>query len=99
MAKLKTLYNSILIEVEKQEEVQSPAGIIITDPDKHSTTLVGRVAVIGPGYKTEKGVVPLQVAIGDRVIVPKNTGFEIEVEGVRYLSVPEDVVLAILTDE
>lgn len=99
MAKLKTLYNSILIKIDEQEEVHSPGGIIITDPDKHNTVLTGTVKVVGSGYRTEHGIVSLEVEVGNRVIVPKNTGFEIEVDGEKYLSVPEDVVLAIILED
>ena len=55
------------------------------------------VTAVGKGKRLEDGkVVPLDVKVGDRVLLGKYAGNEIKLEGQEYLIIREDEVLGIL---
>jgi chaperonin GroES len=67
-------------------------GIIIPDSAKEKPQ-EGEVVAIGPG-KVEKGHrIPLDVAVGDRILFGKYTGSDITVDGQEYLILREEEIL------
>ena len=71
-------------------------GIIIPDTAKEKPQ-EGEVIAIGPG-KVEKGNrIPLDVAVGDRILFGKYTGSEITIDGQEYLIVREEEILGRLS--
>jgi chaperonin GroES len=67
-------------------------GIIIPDSAKEKPQ-EGDVIAIGSG-KVEKGRrVPLDVAVGDRILFGKYTGSDITIDGQEYLILREEEIL------
>jgi chaperonin GroES len=67
-------------------------GIIIPDSAKEKPQ-EGDVIAIGSG-KVEKGRrVPLDVALGDRILFGKYTGSDITIDGQEYLILREEEIL------
>ena len=97
MAKLKPLYDKIVVKVEETKEQKTAAGIIIPDTAQEKPQ-VGEVIAVGQGRLLQNGEIkPLQVKVGDYVVFNKYAGTEVELEGgEKYLILSEDEVLAIL---
>ncbi|NPB04930.1 MAG: co-chaperone GroES [Aquificae bacterium] len=97
MAKLKPLYDKIVVKVEEPKEQRTPSGIIIPDAAQEKPQ-VGEVIAVGQGRLLQNGEIkPLQVKVGDFVVFNKYAGTEVELEtGEKYLVLSEDEVLAIL---
>ncbi len=87
---IKPLGDRVLIQPTAAEEV-TMGGIIIPDSAKEKP-LKGEVVAVGCGTKDE----PMQLKAGDTVIYGKYAGTEIEFEGVKYLMMRQNDVLAVI---
>lgn len=87
---IKPLSDRVLITPAEAEEV-TVGGIIIPDSAKEKP-LKGTVVAVGTGAKDEEMV----VKVGDTVLYGKYSGTELEVEGVKYLMMRQNDILAIL---
>ncbi len=87
---IKPLSDRVLITPAEAEEV-TVGGIIIPDSAKEKP-LKGTVVAVGNGTKDEEMV----VKVGDTVLYGKYSGTELEVEGVKYLMMRQNDILAIL---
>jgi chaperonin GroES len=92
-SKLIPLADKIVLKPIVQEEVLS-SGIVIPDTAKEKPNQ-GEVVAVGPGRRTDEGnIVPMDVAVGDRVLYAKYTGQEIKVENEEYIVLAERDLLA-----
>lgn len=87
---IRPLADRVLIEPTAAEEV-TMGGIIIPDSAKEKP-LKGKVLAVGNGTKDE----PMQLKAGDTVLYGKYAGTEIEFEGVKYLMMRQNDVLAVI---
>ena len=87
---IKPLADRVLILTQPAEE-KTIGCIIIPDTAKEKP-LQGKVVAIGNGTKEEEMV----IAVGDQVLYGKYAGTELEFEGVKYLIMRQNDVLAIL---
>lgn len=87
---IRPLADRVLIEPTAAEEV-TMGGIIIPDSAKEKP-LKGKVLAVGNGTKDE----PMQLKAGDTVLYGKYAGTEIEYEGVKYLMMRQNDVLAVI---
>lgn len=87
---IKPLFDRVLIEPTAAEEV-TLGGIIIPDTAKEKP-LKGKVVAVGDGTKDE----PMVLTIGSEVLFGKYAGTELEFDGVKYLMMRQNDVLAIL---
>ena len=78
-----------------EEKETAKGGIIIPDTAKEKPQ-EGEVMAVGAG-KMEKGHrVPLDVKVGDRILVGKYNGNDIKIDGQEYLILREEEILAIV---
>jgi len=83
----------LLKRVEEQE--QRVGGIIIPDTAKEKPQ-TAKVVAVGRGRINDKGdVFPLDVKVGDYVLIGKYSGTEIKLDGEDYLIVREEEVLGV----
>ena len=87
---IRPLADRVLIEPTAAEEV-TMGGIIIPDSAKEKP-LKGKVLAVGNGTKDE----PMQLKAGDTVLYGKYAGTEIELEGIKYLMMRQNDVLAVI---
>lgn len=94
-SKFRPLGDRVLVRrVEAEEKVRG--GIIIPDTAKEKP-LEGEVKAVGEGRRLEDGSrVPVEVSAGDRVLLGKYSGTEIQLDGVDYVIVREDEILGIV---
>lgn len=79
---------------EREEEVRG--GIIIPDTAKEKPQ-EAEVVAVGPGKLDEQGNrSPMDVKVGDRVLIGKYAGSEIKLDGEEHIILREDEVLAII---
>ena len=95
--KVRPLYDRILVKrVEPKEAVKG--GIIIPDTAKEKP-MEAVVVEVGEGKLMDDGTVrKLELKAGDRVLIGKYAGTEIEIEGDEHIILREEDVLGVLED-
>jgi chaperonin GroES len=92
--KVRPLRDRILLR-RIEEGDKRIGGIVIPDTAKEKPQEATVIAV-GSGRLTEQGTtIPLEVKVGDQVLVGKYAGTEIILDGQEYLIVREDEVLGV----
>jgi chaperonin GroES len=82
--------------VERLEQSDERAGSIIIPDSAKEKPQHGKVLAAGLGKSDKDGKrVPLDVKAGDTILFGKYAGQEIKLDGVEYLIMKEDDVLAI----
>ena len=76
-------------------EETTKSGIILTAAAKEKPQ-VAEVLAVGPGALKDGKIVPMAVKVGDKVITSKYSGTEIKLDGVEYVIVSEEDILAIV---
>ena len=90
---VRPLHDRILVQ-RLEEGEQQVGGIIIPDSAKEKPQR-GTVIAVGAGRINDEGVrVTLDVKAGDAILFGKYSGQEIKLDGVDYLIIKEDKVLA-----
>jgi chaperonin GroES len=90
---LRPLHDRII--VQRLEESQRTGAIVIPDSAKEKPQQ-GTVLAAGLGKSADNGTrLPLDVKPGDTILFGKYAGQEVSVDGVDYLIMKEDDVLAI----
>jgi chaperonin GroES len=94
-SKVRPLYDRVLARrLEPAEEVRG--GIIIPDTAKEKP-LEAEIVAIGSGKRLEDGSrQPIEVEVGDRVLVGKYTGTEIKYDDQEFIILREDEILGII---
>jgi chaperonin GroES len=91
-AEIKPCHDYIFCRLDPKQEITS-GGIIIPDMAQNKQQ-EGMVIAVGPGKLCENGeVVPPNVQVGDRVLLPKWGGSEEDVHGVKYSVVKDTDIL------
>jgi len=92
---VRPLSDRILVRRVDAEE-QMKGGIIIPDTAKE-TPQEAEVIAVGPGKRNKNGgVIAPAVKSGEKILIGKYAGTEIEVDGDEYVIVNEDDVLGII---
>ena len=93
--KIRPLHDRILVKRQEEQETKR-GGIIIPDTAKEKPQQ-GKVLAAGNGKTKDDGKrVPLDVTAGATILFGKYSGQEIKLDGVDYLIMREDEVLAII---
>ena len=96
---LRPLHNRIVVERIDEAEQTSAGGIIIPDSAKEKPQEAAVIAV-GPGKLNDDGArQPLDVQVGDRVLVGKYAGNDVKIDDKDYVILTEDEVLAVIEGE
>ena len=90
--KLRPMADNILLKATEAEETTS-FGIILATSNKEKPAIY-EVVSAGPGTKD----VTVTVKPGDKVVVGNYVGSEIKLDGVDYMFVKQDDILAVVID-
>jgi len=91
--KVTPLYDRILLKRLEEQEVKK-GGIIIPDTAKEKPQ-EAEVIAVGKGRLNEDGdLIPLEVKKGDRVLIGKYSGTEVNIDGVEHVILREEEILA-----
>ena len=93
--KVRPLQDRVLVQrIETEEQVSG--GIIIPDSAKEKPQEAD-VAAVGPGKVNDDGSrSPMDVEVGDRVLIGKYSGSEIKVDDQDFVILREDEILAVV---
>ena len=92
--KFRPLHDRVLIKV-LDSEAKTAGGIIIPDTAKEKPQ-EGEVVAVGPGAKTEEGkLIPMDVKVGDKVLLGKWSGTEIKIDSKEYSIMKESDIMGI----
>ena len=91
---IKPLGNRVLVKMKEGEET-TKSGIILASSAKEKPQ-IAEVIEVGPGYKIDGKLETMDVKKGDNVIVSKYAGTEVKYEGVEYIILKQDDILAIV---
>ncbi|MBE6628306.1 MAG: co-chaperone GroES [Ruminococcaceae bacterium] len=84
----------VLKSVEAEEKTKT--GILLTASAQEKPQ-IAEVVAIGPGARDDKGeLIPMEVAVGDKVIAAKYAGTEVKFDGVEYTIVKQSDILAVV---
>ena len=93
--KIRPLGDRVLVEPEKESDVRK-GGIIIPDSAKEKPQ-GGKIIAVGPGKRDDNGkLIPMNVKVGERVLMPKYGGTEVKIDEKEYQLVREDDILGIM---
>ena len=96
MLKIRPLHDRVLVK-RLEEEKTSPGGIVIPDSAAEKP-IRGEVLAVGNGKVLENGQVRmLDVKVGEKILFGKYSGTEVKVDGVEYVVMREDDIMAVLT--
>ena len=92
---LQPLEDRLVVRPAEAEETTA-SGLVIPDTAKEKPQQ-GEVLAVGPGRRSDTGeLIPVDVAVGDRVVYSKYGGTEITIEGEDLLILQARDVLAIV---
>ena len=91
---IKPLNDRVLIKMKEAEET-TQSGIILT-ANSQEKPQIAEVVEVGPGKKVDGKLEEMSVKKGDNVIVSKYSGTEVKYEGVEYIILKQDDILAIV---
>ena len=92
---IKPLSDKILIKMIEPEET-TKSGIILSSGSQEKPQ-IAEVIAVGPGGVNDEGKkVEIQVKVKDKVIINKYSGTEVKYEGVDYIIVKQNDILAIV---
>src|SRR5689334_5637168 len=91
---VRPLRDRVLVKRVEQQE-QRIGGIIIPDTAKEKPQQA-RVVAVGTGRVNDDGrTIPLDVKVGDDVLIGKYAGTEIKLDGEEYVIIREDEILGV----
>lgn len=92
---LQPLEDRLVVRPAEAEETTA-SGLVIPDTAKEKPQQ-GEVLAVGPGRRSDTGdLIPVDVAVGDKVVYSKYGGTEITIEGEDLLILQARDVLAIV---
>ena len=91
---IKPLGSRVLIKMKEGEE-KTKSGIILSGAAQEKPQ-IAEIIEVGPGEMVDGKLEPMNVKKGDNVIVSKYSGTEVKYEGVDYIVVKQDDILAIV---
>lgn len=96
MSTIKPLEDRLIIKTSEAEQTTA-SGLVIPDTAKEKPQ-EGEVVAVGPGRIDDNGNrVPLDVAVGDKIIFSKYGGTEIKHAGEDYLILSARDILAVIS--
>lgn len=94
--KIQPLHDKVVVKPLTEKDITA-SGIVLPDSATQEKPMEGEVVAVGTGKRLENGTIsPLTVKVGDKVLFTKYAPDEVEVDGVDYLVIEEDKILAII---
>lgn len=92
--KIQPLGDRVVVKIVEVTEEKTKSGLYVPDTAKEKPQEADVLAV-GPGALTEQGErLPMDVAVGDKVIFSKYAGTEVKIDGEDYLILSARDILA-----
>src|SRR3978361_2263981 len=93
--KFRPLHDRVVVRRVDAEE-KSARGIIIPDTAKEKPSQ-GEIVSVGPGGRDEAGkLIPIDLKVGERVLLGKWSGTEVKIDGQDLLIMKESDIMGVL---
>lgn len=92
--KLKPLADRVVIKSVEAEET-TKSGLILAGNSKEKPQMAEVIAV-GPGGCVDGKEIVMNISVGDKVIYSKYAGTDVKLDGVEYIIVRQNDILAIV---
>lgn len=93
--KLNPMHDRVIIK-RVEEPTKTTGGIYIPESAQEKPAR-GRVTAVGPGAMKPDGErIPMEIEVGDEVLIGKYAGNQIELEGIEYVILRENEILGIV---
>jgi len=94
--KIKPLGDRVLIEIIEEKEVKK-GGIVVPDSAREKPQH-GKVLAVGPGKREDDGTLtPIEVEVGDTVLMSKYGGTDVEYKDAKYKILNAADILAVIS--
>ena len=91
---IKPLGDRVVIK-KLEAETKTKSGIVLTGSAKEQPQ-EAEVVAIGPGAVVDGNRIPMEVAVGNKVLYSKYAGTDVKVDGQEYIILKQDDILAIV---
>ena len=91
---IKPLADRVVLKLVAAEE-KTKSGLILTASAQEKPQ-IAEVVAVGPGGLVDGNEVNMVVKVGDKVITSKYSGTEVKADGVEYIIVKQNDILAIV---
>ncbi len=91
---IKPLGDRVVIKMLESEET-TKGGIILAGTAKEKPQMA-EVLAIGPGAVEDGKTIPMEVKVGDKVLMSKYAGTEVKIDGSEYIILSQKDILAIV---
>ena len=91
---IKPLGDRVVIK-KLEAETTTKSGIVLTGSAKEQPQ-EAEVVAIGPGAVVDGNRIPMEVAVGNKVLYSKYAGTDVKVDGQEYIILKQDDTLAIV---
>lgn len=92
--KIQPLADKVVVKVQEVAEEKTKSGLYVPDTAKEKPQ-EGEVLAVGPGALNDKGErVPIDLAVGDKIIFSKYAGLEVKIDGEEMMIMSERDILA-----
>ncbi len=93
---MKPLADRVLIKVEKDQEEKTAGGLVLATKNPAGVPAKGTVVACGEGKYAPNGArIPMQVKVGDTVLIGRGAGQKIKNDSEELTLVYESEILAI----
>ena len=93
--KFRPLHDRVVVK-RIEAEAKTAGGIIIPDTAKEKPSQ-GEILAVGPGGRDEAGkLIPIDLAVGDRVLFGKWSGSEVKIDGEELMVMKESDIMGVL---
>ncbi len=93
---IRPMHDRVLLE--RIEESETTAGGIVLPDTAKEKPIRGKVVAVGPGKRTDSGLLPLEVKTGNKVLFGKYAGTEVKLDGQEFVIMREDDIMAIIEE-
>lgn len=90
---IKPLSDRVLLKMVEAEDTTKSGIILAASKEKPE---IAEVVAVGPGSVVDGKVIPMEVKVNDKVIIAKYAGTEVKYEGIEYIIVKQEEILAVV---
>ena len=95
--KFRPLHDRVVVK-RIDADAKSAGGIIIPDTVQEKPSQ-GEITAVGPGGRDEAGkLIPIDLAVGDRVLFGKWSGTEVKIDGQELLIMKESDIMGVIDE-